>query len=108
MCRCFVIEGGHRLKIYNKRQGGIPATAVYVGRPSAYGNPFSHLPNTLAQYQVSSRAEAVEKYREWILTRPNLLRMVRAYLAGKDLVCWCAPAKCHAEVLMEIANETEA
>jgi hypothetical protein len=25
-------------------------------------------------------------------------------LRGKDLACWCAPKRCHAEVLRELAN----
>ncbi|GAG87489.1 unnamed protein product, partial [marine sediment metagenome] len=25
-------------------------------------------------------------------------------LKGKDLVCWCAPLPCHADVLLELAN----
>jgi hypothetical protein len=25
-------------------------------------------------------------------------------LRGKDLVCWCAPHRCHAEVLAELAD----
>jgi hypothetical protein len=25
-------------------------------------------------------------------------------LRGKDLVCWCAPDACHADVLLELAN----
>jgi hypothetical protein len=25
-------------------------------------------------------------------------------LRGKNLVCWCAPERCHAEVLIELAN----
>ena len=25
-------------------------------------------------------------------------------LRGKNLVCWCAPKRCHAEVLIELAN----
>ena len=29
-----------------------------------------------------------------------------ATLAGKDLMCWCPPSQpCHADVLLEIANE---
>jgi hypothetical protein len=27
-----------------------------------------------------------------------------AELRGKNLVCWCAPERCHAEVLIELAN----
>jgi hypothetical protein len=26
-------------------------------------------------------------------------------LAGKHLVCWCAPLKCHAEVLIELVAD---
>lgn len=30
--------------------------------------------------------------------------LIREELKGKDLVCWCAPLACHADVLLEIAN----
>lgn len=26
-------------------------------------------------------------------------------LRGKDLLCWCYPAPCHADVLLELAND---
>lgn len=45
---------------------------IYIGRGSKWGNPFSHLPNTKAQFQVSTREEAIEKYREWIMEQPQL------------------------------------
>jgi hypothetical protein len=25
-------------------------------------------------------------------------------LRGKDLACWCAPERCHGQVLLELAN----
>jgi hypothetical protein len=25
-------------------------------------------------------------------------------LRGKDLICWCAPKPCHADVLLDLAN----
>ena len=28
-----------------------------------------------------------------------------APLRGKDLVCWCSPLPCHADVLLRMANE---
>jgi hypothetical protein len=31
------------------------------------------------------------------------LKEMRCELRGKDL-CWCAPERCHAEVLIELAN----
>lgn len=78
---------------------------VYVGRPSPFGNPFSHLatPN-LARFRVKTREEAIEKFRYWLLQQPDLVARVRRELRGKRLGCWCAPAPCHAEVLAEIAN----
>ena len=32
---------------------------------------------------------------------------LQAELRGKDLVCWCAPQRCHADVLMKYANQQE-
>jgi hypothetical protein len=93
-------------KVHNKYHKIAPADAVYIGRPSKWGNPFSHMADTLAEFRTESRDEAVSKYREWLLTQPELLAAVVAELAGKDLVCWCAPKKCHGDVLLEIANRS--
>lgn len=76
---------------------------VYIGRPSKWGNPFSHKPGTLAQYRVASREEAIQKYREWLATQPDLLKDLPE-LKGKILGCWCAPLACHGDVLVELAN----
>jgi hypothetical protein len=93
-------------KIFNKRTDDIPDDAVYVGRPTKWGNPFSHQSGTRAQYQVDSRQEAVWRFRDWLLNEPEAqeLRDSLEELRGKDLVCWCVPMMCHAEVLMELAN----
>lgn len=94
-------------RVLNKRVSGIPKGAVYVGRPTKWGNPFSHKPETLAKYKVATRDEAVESFERWLLAQPELVAAARLELRGKDLVCWCAPARCHAEVLMRVANEGE-
>lgn len=91
-------------KVWNKRSSNIPAGAVYVGRPTKWGNPFSHMPGTLARHKVATRDEAVDAYKAWLLSQPHLLKAAKQELQGKDLVCWCAPLRCHAEVLMEVAN----
>lgn len=77
---------------------------VYIGRPSVWGNPFSHKQGTLAKFQVKSREEAVAAYRTWILTQPQLMARLHE-LKGKTLGCWCKPASCHGDVLMELANK---
>lgn len=77
---------------------------VFIARPSKWGNPFSHLPSTLAQYKVSDRIEAVEKYRQWILTQPQLLADLEE-LRGKRLGCFCAPKLCHGHILIELLEK---
>jgi len=78
---------------------------VYIGRPSRFGNPFSHLPNTLAHYKVSSREQAIEYYRNYIMNTPWLIKAAKEELKGKILGCWCRPDfPCHGDILLEIAN----
>lgn len=77
---------------------------VYIGRPSKWGNPYSHKPGTKAEIQVATREEAISKYREWILSRPELLAALHE-LRGKVLGCWCKPAACHGDVLAELADK---
>lgn len=82
-------------KVYNKKNKDYPKDAVYVGRPTRWGNP----------YRVGihgTRAEVVERYRNSLGERD--IELIRSTLRGKDLVCWCAPEACHADVLLEIAN----
>ena len=82
--------------VLNKRNGS-PAGAVYIGRPSKFGNPF-------VIGRDGTRAEVIEKYRAWFLAQPQLVRAAKAELRGKDVVCWCAPLACHGDVLVEVAN----
>lgn len=80
---------------------------VYIGRPSKWGNPFSHLPNSKAEFLVDSKEEAIDKYREWLLSQPELVSQVKKELRGKTISCWCRPGWCHGDVLAEIANSDE-
>lgn len=82
-------------RVYNKR-GFVPKGAVYVGRPSPWGNPFKI-------GRDGTREEVIARYRDYILGRPQLLEQLR----GRDLVCWCAPLPCHGDVLIELANREE-
>jgi len=78
---------------------------VYIGRPSDFGNPFTHLEYGLAKFKVASREEAIEKFEVWLLAQPELVARVKQELKGKVLGCWCAPKKCHGDILARIANE---
>lgn len=94
------------VRVWNKREHGVPKDAVYIGRPSIWGNPFTHIKGgkTLAQYVVASRDAAVDKYEEWLLQQPHLLEQLHS-LKGKDVVCWCHPQRCHGDVLIKLANQ---
>lgn len=94
-------------KVWNKRDPNTPKDAVYVGRPSKWGNQFKigdpHPQSDTGKAKLT-RNEAIIFYEYYVLNTPELLAEVKAELKGKDLVCWCAPKPCHADILLEIAN----
>lgn len=86
-------------KVLNKRVSGIPVDAVYVGRPTIYGNPY-----TIEEF---GREKCIALYRDYALgmmQHKPIFRDAVIDLRGKDLVCWCAPEACHADILLELAN----
>ena len=76
---------------------------VYIGRParglkgSIWGNPFKIGPD-------GTREQVIEKYRTYILSKPELLGQLES-LRGKTLGCWCSPQRCHGDVLIELLGE---
>lgn len=117
-------------RVQRKRTKGwrMPEGAVYVGRPSKWGNPVpvgKVIPDnpdwglilTLTRWPTSpfrgakwasiriSREQAVDAYFDFIVNLPPLWLSVVPELAGHDLACWCPlDEPCHADVLLEIAN----
>lgn len=79
---------------------------VFIGRPSKWGNPFSHREGTQAEFKVTSREEAINKYREWIKTQPELIESLHE-LKGKTLGCYCKPKKCHGDIIASMVNQLE-
>ena len=78
----------------------IPPDAVYVGRPTKFGNPFPIGPD-------ATRQQVIEAYREWLdATESGRATAAAAAreLEGRDLTCHCAPQACHADILLGIAN----
>lgn len=82
-----------------------PPGAVDVTRPSQWCNPY-RVGRPWRDYRAATdAAEAVALFRALVATSPTFVELVRAELAGRDLMCWCRPgAPCHADVLLEIAN----
>ncbi len=93
-----------RPRVLNKRTDVIPPSAKYCGRGSKWGNPFTHLKGkTLATFVVNSRDEACEAFEHWFHQQPELVAALPE-LRGHDLVCYCAPQRCHCHTLIKLAN----
>ena len=76
----------------------MPENAVYVGRPTKWGNPFGVGP-------TFTRAQAVEAFARYLAYAPMLRARLCRELRGKDLCCWCPlDQPCHADILLKIAN----
>jgi hypothetical protein len=84
-------------RVLNQKLDKIPSDAVYVGTGTKWSNP----------WRGQSKRVSIERYREWLPTQRELVAAAKAELRGKDLVCWCAPFPCHADVLIEIANQED-
>lgn len=67
---------------------------------------FLHPNGTITWHQVelASIKQILTLYREWLESCPGLAEQARSELAGRDLMCWCPPGPCHADVLIDIAN----
>lgn len=77
----------------------IPYDAVYVGRPTAYGNPF-------VLRHEKDRDKILIQYATWLMDdKQRWLRdHMRRNLRGRHLVCWCSPKACHADIVLIVAN----
>lgn len=94
--------------VLNRHVHGKPQGAVYVGRPSKWGNPFTwrHAPVALGVGIYTPKEEVLPRFRDW-LSKPAQARLVaeaKQELRGRDLVCSCWPRPCHADTWLEIAN----
>ena len=94
---------------------GLPAQSV--ARPGKWGNPFTIVAamEELGLDHDAAQAEAVGRYRRWVAGQlePQLspgpapdIALIKSALAARNLACWCkAGTPCHAEILIELAND---
>ncbi|MGX9944817.1 SLOG family protein [Bradyrhizobium denitrificans] len=79
-------------RVYNKHHGDAPRGAVYIGRGSPYGNRF-----VIGEH--GDRDEVCNRFE-----CEQLPDMDVSAVTGKDLVCFCAPHRCHGDSIMLKAN----
>jgi ribonuclease HI len=70
---------------------------VSIGRDGPFGNPFKIGID-------GSRDQVISKYREWIVSQPELVARIRRDLAGVVLGCYCTPEPCHGDVILEVLD----
>jgi hypothetical protein len=90
---------------------------IYIGRSgkgesSPWGNRYSHLSVSCAEFRVASLAESLRKYEEYLLDSPLLEQVGELY--GMVLGCFCASIDkfltaadrqvCHGQVLCRYAE----
>lgn len=91
-----------------KKGSRLPEGVVCVTRPGKWGNPFDDA-NT---FRVYLRLAIQGAINAGFRSNPVIQRVIDIAkniedLRGKDLACWCALDKpCHADVLIEFANQT--
>jgi hypothetical protein len=76
---------------------------VYIGRSFAeFNESIWHNPFHIGK--DGNRKEVIRKYREYLLSSPELLAKLPE-IRGKALGCWCKPKlSCHGDVLVELAD----
>lgn len=79
-------------RVLNKLKDHIPKSAVYCGRPSRWGNPFP-------MRHESERDHVCDRFEREVLPYLDVTE-----LRGKDLVCFCAPKRCHCDSILKKAN----
>lgn len=106
-------------RIQRKRTRGWrkPPGAIFVGRPSKWGNPYfvGTDKHNLNPYCCKTNKEAVDRFKRQL----ELLKMGHqkcvlrfeladlAELKGKVIMCWCREDEpyCHGDILLELANK---
>ncbi|WP_440224499.1 DUF4326 domain-containing protein [Dokdonella sp. MW10] len=104
-----------RLQLSRRAGWRLPAGAVVVARPRAWGNPWRVGRDGSAQHCCDEfrRCLLGEPVTAWPLDPVDIQRAIALsrrmadlqQLRGRPLACWCAPdAPCHADILIKLAN----
>lgn len=86
-------------KVHNKYHDTAPVDAVYIGRGSAYWNPFEIGKPHPHTDEPMTRDDVCDLFESEVLPLIDV-----SDLAGKDLVCFCKPKRCHGDSLLVAAN----
>ena len=80
-------------RVLNKHRDGFTLGSMYIGRGSRFGNPFR-----IGVH--GTRDEVCDLFEREVLPTLDV-----SILRGRDLVCFCAPLRCHGDSILKKANE---
>jgi len=78
-----------KARVLNKYRDAIGPDDVYIGRGSPWGNPF------VIGLHGRDRDEVCEMFEARTLPSLDLTPLI-----GKNLVCFCAPKRCHGDSIL--------
>jgi hypothetical protein len=81
---------------------------IYIGREHPAGYARSKWANRYMVGRDGDREECIALYEADLRADPEKMRQAVRELSGKRLGCWCAPAPCHGDVLVQIIEEAHA
>lgn len=86
------------IEVLNRRDfpGKLPPNTILVDRKTMWGNPF-HVGID------GTRDDVCDLYERWLPQQAELMAKIGT-LAGRHLMCHCAPERCHALTLRRFAN----
>jgi hypothetical protein len=91
-----------RIQLRRVKGWKMPANTISVARPHKWGNPFRVGIHGTAEECVELFAQDIG----WINSRLGFDFADIAQLRGKNLACFCKLGEpCHADVLLELANQ---
>ena len=87
-------------KVFNRHHKNVPSDAVYIGRGSLWGNPF-----VIGTH--GGRNAVCDLFEQLVERDPAFKQRAISSLKGRNLACYCKPARCHGDYLLRIANAME-
>ena len=104
---------GERIQRRRTKGWKMPANAIYIGRPTVFGNPFPldlGRNRCLMLYRLYLRRRWKDLERYVTIYRIIDLQVLRKKLTdnlsklyGKDVCCWCGlDQKCHGDILLKL------
>lgn len=93
--------------VHLKRKDGkiVQGCDIYIGRAINMGGWHLKKSKWANPYKVKDYGleGCLRLYKEYVLSKPQLMESLEE-LRNRELGCWCAPDRCHGDILIELLN----